>query len=74
MGEMPWITYNNIPSNAIYNIDKFGNDTTKYQNKLFKRQKLAQGNRYNMYLHAHIQRQGENALAYHGVSDDTCQQ
>jgi len=42
MGELPWKKYNDIPSNAIYNMDELGNDTMKHQNKILtKKQKLA---------------------------------
>jgi len=34
MGELPWKNYNDIPSNAIYNMDELGNNTTKHRNKI----------------------------------------
>jgi len=34
MGELPWEKYNDIPSNAIYNMDELGNDMTKHCNKI----------------------------------------
>ncbi len=34
MDVLPWATYSDILSDAIYNMDKLGNDTTKHQNKV----------------------------------------
>ena len=37
MGELPWKNYNDIPSNAIYNMDELGNNTTKHRNKILSK-------------------------------------
>jgi len=38
-GVLPWKTYNEIPSDSIYNMDELGNDTTKHRNKVIQKKK-----------------------------------
>jgi len=42
MGEIPWLTYSDIPADVIYNMDELGNDTTKHQNKIIQRNEYRQ--------------------------------
>jgi len=42
MGAIPWKKYNDIPADAIYNMDEVGNDTTKHRNKILTK-KTASG-------------------------------
>jgi len=33
MGKIPWLMYNQIPADSIYNMDELGHDTTKHRKK-----------------------------------------
>jgi len=45
MGAIPWKMYNDIPADAIYNMDEVGNDTTKHRNKILTKKLLLEQRR-----------------------------
>jgi len=39
-GKIPWLTYDKIPSDSIFNMDELGNDTTKHRNKILQKKQI----------------------------------
>jgi len=55
MGKIPWLTYDKILSDSIYNMDELGNNTTKHRNKTLQKNNYRYGtSQLKTYLYEDI--------------------